>query len=200
MTTDAKALPSSIFKFPSLEQLERERKRLRRRDTFRKSVIGTLSALVTVAAIAVLTATLILPVMQISGESMSPTLSSGDVVLLLKTDSVKKGELCGFSWNNKTLIKRVIAVGGDTVEISAEGAVSVNGTVLNESYISALSLGTCDIEFPLTVPEGSFFVLGDNRAESADSRSSAVGCVDSEQMIGRVICRVWPLDSLGLIN
>lgn len=200
MTTEAKPLPGSIFKFPSLEQLERERKRLHRREAAKKAVSRTLSTLITVAALAVLIATLLLPVMQISGSSMSPTLSNGDIVIMLKTENLSAGDLCGFAWNNRTLVKRVIGVAGDTIDINEGGDVTVNGVPLEEPYLNKKSLGECDITLPLQVPANSVFVLGDNRAESADSRSSIIGCVEREQITGKVLCRVWPLNSLGPIK
>lgn len=200
MTTQAKPLPSSIFKFPSMEQLERERKRLRRREITKKFILGTLSVIITTAAAAALIATLVLPIMQISGSSMAPTLEDGDIVILLKTDNVSSGDLCSFAWNNRTLVKRIIGVAGDTVDIDENGVVSVNGTALDERYISEAAVGECDITLPMQVPENCFFVLGDNRADSADSRSSVIGCVEREQIIGKVLFRVWPLNGIGTIN
>ncbi len=182
---------------PRLEQMEAELKRLRYRRRYGSVLRSTVYALITVAAVAVLVATLWMPVLQIYGSSMTPTLAAGEIVVSLKTGQPRTGEIIAFYYNNKILVKRVIAGPGDWVDISDDGTVSVNGTVLEEPYLSEQALGECDIELPYQVPDERYFVMGDHRATSVDSRSSAVGCVAEEAIVGRITFRVWPLNALG---
>ena len=149
--------------------------------------------LIVVAAVAALIATLLLPVLQIAGTSMEPSLNNGDIVLLVKTKNLETGDLCAFYYSNKILIKRVIATPGDYLWINNDGTVFLNGTELDEPYVIDKALGECDIEFPYQVPENSYFLMGDHRETSIDSRSSVIGCITDEQIIGRIICKFWPL-------
>lgn len=176
---------------PAIEAVMAERERLGRRSRLRRAAWGMISVLLAAAAIAVLLSTLLLPIIQVSGDSMEPTLSSGDILMLLKTKNYQCGELCCISWQNKMLLKRVIALPGDTVEMDAEGNVYRNGALVDEPYLTEKCLGECDMTFPFQVPEDQLFVLGDRRSTSIDSRSSAIGCVSYEQMIGRVLFRLW---------
>ena len=180
---------------PLPKEVAEERKRLRKRARNTRRLITALGALIVVAAIAVLLSTFVFPVIQVSGDSMEPTLSDGDVLVLINTDNYSSGQLCCIAWQNKLLIKCVIALPGDVVDIDQYGTVSVNGEILDEPYVTDKSLGECDIDFPYQVPEGTFFVMGDRRASSIDSRSSAVGSVDGDQIVGRVLFKVWPLGS-----
>ena len=170
-----------------------ERRRLRQRARLRRKLLTTLGILTVVAAAAVLLSTFLFPVIQVTGDSMEPTLTDGDVLVLLNTNSYKGGQLCCVAWQNKLLIKRVIALSGDQVDIDQSGNVTVNGQALDEPYVTEKSLGECDIEFPYQVPEGKVFVMGDRRASSIDSRSSAIGCVGDDQIVGRVLFKVWPI-------
>lgn len=185
---------------PSTEEVKAERERLAYRSRYTRVLRSTIYALVVVAAVAVLLATLFLPVLQVSGDSMNPTLQDKDVIVLVKSDSLKTGDLCGFYWQNKLLLKRVIGLPGDIISLDENGVVTVNGTVLDEPYVDELALGECDIKFPYQVPENRYFVLGDHRATSIDSRSSVIGCVEKNQIVGKVFIRVWPLSSFSLIH
>ena len=185
-----------ISSLPTIKQVETERKRYRRQKAYNKALSGTIYVLTIVAAVAVLIATLVLPVLQIEGTSMEPTLVNGDVVLLTKTTSFDRGELCGFSWNNKLLIKRVIGVPGDWIEIDTDGTVYLNGEKLDEPYAEQLSVGECDLEFPFQVPQEQYFVLGDMRESSIDSRNTLIGCVAKDQIVGKVFFRIWPYKTI----
>lgn len=185
-----------IISLPTKQQVETERKRYRRQKAYNKALSGTVYVLTIVAAVAVLIATLVLPVLQIEGTSMEPTLVNGDIVLLTKTTSFSRGELCGFSWNNKLLIKRVIGTPGDWIEIDTDGTVYLNGEKLDEPYAQQLSVGECDLEFPFQVPQEQYFVLGDMRETSIDSRNTLLGCVEKDQIVGKVFFRIWPLKTI----
>lgn len=196
-------MKSTEIKFtaiPSTEEVKAERDRLAYRRRYGQVLRSTIYALVVVAAVAVLLATLFLPVLQVSGDSMNPTLQDKDVIVLVKSGSLKTGDLCGFYWQNKLLLKRVIGLPGDIISLDENGVVTVNGTVLDEPYVDELALGECDIKFPYQVPENRYFVLGDHRATSIDSRSSVIGCVEKNQIVGKVFIRVWPLSSFSLIH
>lgn len=185
---------------PSMEEVDKERQRLEYRNRYVRVLKSTVYALVVVAAAAVLLATILLPVLQVSGDSMNPTLQSGDVLLLLKTDEMKTGDLCGFYWQNKLLLKRIIGGPGDVISIDRSGVVTVNGEALDEPYVDELALGECDLKFPYQVPENRYFVMGDHRSTSIDSRSTVIGCVDKSQIVGKVFLRVWPLSRLSWVH
>ena len=189
-----------ISSLPTKQQVETERKRYRRQKAYNKALGGTVYVLTIVAAVAVLIATLVLPVLQIEGTSMEPTLKNGDIVLLTKTTEFDRGELCAFAWNNKLLIKRVIGIPGDWIEIDTDGTVYLNGEQLEEPYVEQIAFGECDLEFPYQVPQEKYFLLGDMRESSIDSRNTMIGCVEKDQIVGKVFLRVWPFDSLGFIN
>lgn len=179
--------------FPSLDILKNELKRERYKRRFRRILRSTVNALIVVAAIAALVATLMLPVLQIAGTSMEPSLNDGDIVVLVKTDKIKTGDLCAFYYSNKILIKRIIGTPGDYIWIDREGTVFVNNVELYEPYLTEKALGECDIEFPYQVTENNYFMMGDHRDTSIDSRSSIIGCIAEDQIIGKIICKVWPL-------
>ncbi|MBQ3090466.1 MAG: signal peptidase I [Oscillospiraceae bacterium] len=182
---------------PSAELIESELKRLRYQKKYRNVLKSTIYTLVTVAAAAVLVATLWLPVLQIYGNSMTPTLADGEIVFSLKTSEMEQGEIIAFYYNNKILVKRVIAGPGDWVDIKEDGTVFVNDEELEEPYLSERSFGDADIELPFQVPDGKVFVMGDHRSTSVDSRHTVVGCVAEEQVVGKIIFRVWPLNQFG---
>lgn len=185
---------------PTVQQLEEELGRARYRKRYHRVLRSTIGTLITVAAIAVLVATLWMPVLQIYGSSMAPTLSDGEIVLTMKTSELKTGDVIAFYYNNKILVKRVIAQAGEWVDITPEGVVYVNDKLLAEPYLDEKSLGDCNIELPYQVPESRVFVMGDHRSISVDSRNTALGCVAEEQIVGKLIFRVWPLDRFGEID
>lgn len=185
---------------PGLDSLRAELKRVRYRQRYHSVVRSTIYILLTVAAAAVLVATLLLPVLRIYGSSMTPSLYEGDIVVSLKTMDFERGDIISFYYNNKILVKRVIAYEGEWVNIDEEGNVFVDGQLLDEPYIDEKALGECDIKMPYQVPDGRLFVMGDHRATSADSRSTTVGCVMEEQVVGRIIYRVWPLKYFGPVE
>lgn len=178
---------------PSIALMEAELKREKYKRRYRRVLRSTIYTLVVVAAISVLVATLWMPVLQIYGSSMQPVLNDGDIVVSRKGGEFRQGDILVFYYNNKILVKRVIAMPGDWVDFDADGTVYVNGEKLDEPYLEETALGECDIDLPYQVPDGRLFVLGDHRSVSADSRSAAVGCVSSEQIVGKLVFRVWPL-------
>ncbi len=163
-------------------------------------LLNRISMLAAVTATAILLETLLLPVIQIFGSSMTPALYEGNFVVAVRYAMPKRGDIVAFYSNDRVLVKRVIALEGEQVDIDREGMVYIDGSLLEESYVEKLSYGGCDISFPFQVPEGSLFVLGDHRGISVDSRNSAVGCVEEGQLIGKVIFRIWPLDRIGLVH
>lgn len=178
---------------PQLDTLQKELKREQYKRRFSRLLRSTINALIVVAAVAALIATLVFPVLQIAGTSMEPSLNDGEIVLLAKTDRLETEDLCAFYYSNKILIKRVIATPGDYLWIEPDGTVFLNGTALEESYVIEKALGECDVEFPYQVPENAFFMMGDQRETSIDSRSSVIGCIAEDQIIGKILCKVWPL-------
>ena len=185
---------------PQLDVLQQELKRERYKRRFRRLLRSTINALIVVAAVAALIATLILPVLQIAGTSMEPSLNDGDIVLLVKTDDLHPGDLCAFYYSNKILIKRIIAAPGDYIWIESDGTVFLNGELLDEPYVSEKALGECDVEFPYQVPENNYFVMGDKRETSIDSRSSVIGCIAEDQIIGKIFFKLWPLKDFEFVG
>jgi signal peptidase I len=191
---------TEILKTLSTEELEKELTRVRYIGRFARTLRSTINILITVAAVAVLVATLFLPVLQIYGSSMAPTLRDGEIVFSTKGSNFKKQDVVAFYYNNKILVKRVIACSGEWVDIDDDGNVSVNGDVLDEPYIENKALGECDIKLPYQVPEGKVFVMGDHRAISVDSRTASIGCISEEQIVGKLFFRIWPIKKIGRID
>ncbi|MDY2936757.1 MAG: signal peptidase I [Fusicatenibacter sp.] len=185
---------------PSIEMLQAELKRVQHKSRYRSTLRSTIYILITVAAIAVLVATLWLPVLQIYGGSMSPTLKDGEIIFSVKTSDFEPGDIISFYYNNKILVKRVIARPGEWIDIDEEGNVFIDGVPLDEPYLDEKALGDCNIELPYQVPDGKFFVMGDHRSTSVDSRNTGVGCVAQEQIVGKILFRVWPLDCFGRVE
>lgn len=181
---------------PPIAQLESELKRERHKHQYSRVLQTTIYALIVVAAAAILVATLWMPVLRIYGTSMTPTLTDGNIVVTLKGSKFSTGDVIAFYYNNKILVKRVIASAGDWVNIDKDGTVYVNDKKLDEPYLTEKALGTCDITLPYQVPDGKIFVMGDHRSVSVDSRSKSIGSVAQEQIVGRVVLRVWPLNEI----
>ncbi len=185
---------------PTLKQLEKELKRETCREYYFRILRSTVSVLIVVAAAAVLTATLLLPVLRIYGTSMTPGLANGDLVISVRGSSFEQGDVISFYYNNRILVKRVIAGPGDWVNIDEEGNVTVNGELLDEPYVQEKARGECDISLPYQVPDGRWFVMGDHRSVSVDSRSTEIGCVAEEQIVGKLIFKIWPLNRFGPVE
>lgn len=184
---------------PRLEDLEAELKREKYRSRYMTVLRNTIFTLITVAAAAVLVATLLTPVLQITGESMAPNLNGGEIVVSLKGSGYQPGDVVAFYFDNKVLVKRVIALPGQWVDIDEDGNVFVDGEPLDEPYLFERAFGECNIELPYQVPDSKVFVMGDHRSVSLDSRNTAIGCVGEDQIVGRLILRVWPLNALGTL-
>lgn len=191
---------AAVTELPSVELLEKELARVRYRQRYKAVLRSTVATLITVAAVAVLVATLWLPVLQIYGSSMSPTLEAEDVVVSVKGTEFQQGDVIAFYYNNKILVKRLIALPGSWVDIDPEGNVTVDGVPLEEPYLTEKALGETNIELPYQVPDGRYFVMGDHRSTSVDSRNTNVGCVSEEQIVGKIVFRVWPLQQFGAVN
>ncbi len=184
----------------SNDEVKEELSRLKEREKYLKKVQKTLSILVVVAAISVLVATLWMPVLKIYGSSMDPTLENGQIVVSIKTKKLKSGDVVAFWQGNKLLVKRVIASPGQKVDIDVNGKVFVDGKAISESYLDSESLGYTDIDFPHQVEESRWFCMGDNRESSIDSRSAVIGDVSKEQIEGKVLFSVWPLNKIGIVK
>ena len=185
---------------PSTQQLEAELNRVKYRSRYRSVFRSTVYTLITVSAVSILVATLWLPVLQIYGSSMTPTLQDGEIIFSVKTSEFEPGEIVAFYYNNKILVKRVICGPGDWIDIDEDGTVYVNEVRLEEPYLTEKTLGDCNIDLPFQVPDGKVFVMGDHRSTSVDSRNTAVGCVAQEQIVGKIIFRIWPLNRIGTVE
>jgi len=190
---------SSVHR-PHITEVRAEHRRLRYKMRYRRTLLSTVAVLLVAAAAAILVATLVMPVLRIYGTSMSPTLHDDEIVASIAEKEFKTGDIVAFYYGNKILVKRCIAGPGDWVEIDGDGNVTVNGVLLVEPYLTEKTLGICDLEFPYQVPDEHWFLMGDNRAESVDSRSEQLGCIRTEDMIGRIFFRIWPLNQAGGIQ
>lgn len=182
---------------PTTEQIVKELRRLRLKERRRDIIKNTINSLIVVAAIAVIISYVFLPVVKVTGTSMAPTLVNGDVILCVKSNNIHNRDIVAFYYNNKILLKRVIGIPGDTIEIDEAGVVKVNGKIIDEPYIMEQVIGTCDMDFPYQVPENRLFVMGDNRGVSIDSRSVTIGCISDEYVVGKVLIRLYPFNSIG---
>lgn len=195
-----KKINISSENLPTAEQFNNELKRLKYKKDFRNVLYNTISSLIVVASIAVLISMLFLPILRVTGTSMSPTLSNDELVMCSKHSNFKSGDIVAFYFNNKILLKRVIGTAGDIIDIDEYGNVFINGKLLDEPYLNEKSFGECDIDLPYQVPDNRIFVMGDNRSVSVDSRSNMVGCIADEFVIGRVILRIWPLEQFNIFT
>ena len=184
---------------PSRDEVAKEREKLKYRMRFQRTLFSTIGFLIVVAAVSVLISTMLFPVIQVTGDSMEPTVENGEILILQKTDELQTGDLVAFYYQSRILLKRVIGTAGDYIDIDPEGNVSVNGELLEEPYVTDKSLGECDIELPYQVPDGRIFVMGDHRSVSMDSRTEAIGCIGQEQIIGKAAFRIWPLTRAGFL-
>ena len=188
------------LKRPPISELKAELKRERYKHRYNRLLRSTVFTLIVVAAVAVLAATLWFPVMRIFGNSMSPTLKEGEIVIAVKTGSFQTGDIIGFYYGNKLIVKRYIAGPGDWVDIAEDGTVYVNGAELYEPYLEEKAFGDCDIELPMQVPDDRYFVMGDHRSTSVDSRNTVIGCVSEEQIVGKIAVCIWPFSKFGLLS
>ena len=195
-----KSAKRASVELPTAEQIRKERARLRHKSRYSRTLRSTIAILVVVAAVAVLVATLWMPVLRIYGSSMAPTLNDGQIVISLKTTDFKTGDIAAFYYGNKLLIKRYIAGASDWVNIDEDGTVSVNGVELDEPYLAEKAFGQTNIELPYQVPDKRYFLMGDNREASVDSRNTAVGCASDDQIVGKVVFCIWPLDRFGPVQ
>ena len=184
---------------PTADQLRQEVQRLRYRRRFRRALWSTISVFCVVAVLAV-GFSLYCPVLWVHGDSMLPVLADGDIVVAIKDTRIIPGEMIAFTSEGKILVKRVVGVPGDEITVCLDGRVLVNGKILEEAYLTEKAYGECDIEYPFVVPENSAFVLGDNRSMSVASRSSAVGCIPQEKIIGRIMACVWPFKNIEIVT
>lgn len=184
---------------PSLALLRVELARVEAEREFRRTMLTIAGILTVAAAIAALMVTRLFMILEVNGSSMRPTLEEKEIIFLYQTRSVEVGDVIGFYYGGEVLLKRVIGNAGDYIEIDQEGNVYVNGDMIDEPYLEEKDFGKCNLEFPYQVPEGMIFVLGDNRVESVDSRMRAIGCVERSQIVGKVVCRVWPLGRLEIL-
>ena len=193
-------MDENTMAFPATPELKSAVKRDKYLHRFKTTVRSTFLSLVVVAAVAVLVAVLLLPILRIYGKSMNGTLDSGDIVLSVKSTHFETGDVIAFYYNNNILVKRVIANPGDWVDIDNDGNVYVNNVKLEEPYLQEKAFGETNIELPYQVPEGKIFVMGDNRSVSIDSRHSSIGCVSDEQIVGKIVYRVWPITTIGRVQ
>lgn len=187
-------------RFPSSAEVEQELNREQYKKRYKRTLKSTVFALVTAAAAAVLVAALWLPVLEIFGSSMTPTLQEGQYVVAVKDTTPETGDIVAFYYGNKVLVKRCIAGPGSWVDILEDGTVMVDGKKLDEPYLKEKHFGICDLELPYQVPEGTYFLIGDERETSVDSRHSSIGCISVDQMVGKIVYRVWPLGAFGTVK
>lgn len=188
---------------PNVDELNKELQRVSYHSRFRKLLRSTIYTLIVVSAVAVLVAVLFMPVLRIYGNSMTPTLNEGEIVISIKganVNHVNRGDVVGVYYGSKLLIKRCIALEHQWVNIDKEGNVYVDGELIDEPYLTEKAFGECNLKLPYQVPDGCIFVMGDHRETSIDSRNTSVGCIDSENIVGKIVFRVWPLSEFGSLH
>lgn len=192
--------PKNSYTMPSVEAVQAELERVKYKERYKSTFRSTIYVLIVVAAVTILIATTFMPVFRTYGDSMTPTLNEGDIVLALKGNNFDTGDVVGLYVGNKLLIKRVIAGPGQWIDINEDGDISIDGKKQDEPYVTEKALGDCNIELPFQVPDGRYFVMGDHRSTSLDSRNTAVGCIADEQIVGRIFFRVWPFSEFGAVK
>lgn len=197
---ETESLEQEKPEIPPIALIREELAREEAKHAFRKTLWNISAALIVAAAITALMATRLFILIRVNGNSMNPTLSDSEIIILRQTKEIERGDVIGFYYGGRVLLKRVIGREGDEIEIDGEGNVFVNGEKLKEDYLAEQSLGKCELDFPYRVPEGMTFVLGDNRAISIDSRIRTIGCVEEEQIVGRAVFRAWPAKRMGLLR
>ena len=175
--------------------IEKALKAQKKKDATIRWLIITAALLVAAAVVVIVLIKTVFPIIRIEGSSMEQTFYQNELLLASKNGKISRGDIIVFDYEGKTVIKRVIAVAGDTVDMDEDGNVSVNGELLDESYVYEKSIEPCEIEFPLTVGPGCVFVLGDHRAVSIDSRT--FGCIKLESVTGKVILQMFPVTKIG---
>ena len=185
---------------PSTEVVSQTLKRELFLHEYRITIWNTLISMLVIVSVALLSTALFLPILRVYGKSMEGTLDSGDIVVTAKSSEYERGDIIAFYYNNNILVKRIIAIQGNQVKIDDEGDVYVNNAKIDEPYLRQKTKGDTDIEFPYTVPNGKLFVMGDNRALSLDSRNFSIGCIAEEQIVGKIVFRVWPLIKIGAVH
>lgn len=188
------------IKIPSIELIREELAYEEAKHNFWKTLLNIMAVLTVIAAIAALMVTRFFVLVRVNGNSMEPTLEDGDILLVRQTKEINIGEITGFYYGGKVLLKRAIASPGETVEIDQDGNVYINGKEIEEPYLSEKNLGKCELTFPYEVPEETIFMLGDNRAVSIDSRLRVIGCVEEDQLLGKAVFRAWPLKRIGSVH
>jgi signal peptidase I len=200
LENDLPAEEAEKIELPTTEELEAQLERERYRFRYFKALRNTVFSLIVVAAVAVLIAMLWMPVLQIYGSSMAPQLTAGNIVLSRKAKDLEPGDVVAFYYNNKVLVKRMIGNPGDWIDIDKDGNVFINGELLEEPYVAEKALGDCDIDLPYQVPENKIFVMGDHRSVSIDSRNSSVGCIETDQIVGKLVFKIWPIGDIGIVK
>lgn len=193
-------MKGKLTDLPTIEQIEAELKKENTKKEYNKVLRTTIFVLLVVTAAAVIITVLMFPVLEIKGDAMNATLRNGDFIVTGKAAEYSRGDVIAFYYNNTLLVKRIIAVGGDEVDIDEDGNVTVNGQAISEPYVTGKTLGECNVTFPYSVPSDEFFVLGDNRAMSVDSRNTALGTVTQDLIVGKLLFRVWPFGAIGGIK
>jgi signal peptidase I len=183
---------------PTSDEIKNELNRIQKKHNYKRNIRNVICVLLVTAGVIVLLSNFLFPVLHIKGNSMEPTLKSGQIVVALKNTEINRGDMIAFYYNNQILLKRVVGLPNERIELYEDGTVAVNGNILSEPYITEKSFGECNLQFPYKIPDGEYFVMGDNRETSIDSRSDTVGCISKENIIGKLIICVWPLDRMSV--
>lgn len=177
-------------------QFEEENEKLQQ--TGHKRTRWLIGWVFTAGMVAILCMVCFLPMMRVESDGMSPTLEKGQCVMVIPGDSFEHGDIIAFYYDGRILLKRIIACPGEQVEVLKDGSVYVNGQLFDEPYASEKCYGSSDLTYPYQVPENRFFVMGDQRSAGTDSRTSQIGTVAQEQIVGKVVLRFWPLKAISV--